>query len=742
MSPTADRLYALLPAIYRVRDAEQGEPLKGLIAVLAEQVAVVEEDLAQLYDDQFIETCAPWVAPYLGDVIGYRALHGVVPRISSPRAEIANTIGYRRRKGTAAMLEQIARDVTGWDACVVEFFQRLATTQHMNHIRRANRSPDLRAWEPLERLDTPFDSLAHTADVRRIVPGRGKHNIPNIGIYLWRVLSLPRTRAQPFKVDDRHYRFDPLGIDQPLFTRPETKEEFAGRSTRMNVPEPINRRLFAEYLTDYYGEEKSVVVSVDGKVVDVDQVAGADLSDGAGGAWAAAASEKILIDPVLGRIAFPAGAMVPMDVRVTYHYGFSAEMGGGEYDRSDSIPDEFTGRNVWQIGVSAERAPIKDEQVTTLVDAVIAWNAQPAGTVGVIALMDNVSYVGDVDITLGDGSRLLIVAADWPVVTQPDGSRARVAGRFTAANYRPHLRGNLTVAASGSQGGALALNGLLMEGALEIAEGELQQLSLGHCTLVPGRGFTQEGYPLAPRDPSVTVRASSGVVRIENCITGGIRFPVEVSAAIENSMVDGTSRCGVALSGVDGYGPCGTLRIANSTVVGKVHTELMELATNTIFFSRRAVNDYWPAPVLCTRRQQGCVRFSYVPLDSRTPRRYRCQPADEDDVARVAPLFNSLRFGEPGYAQLSEHTAAEIFSGADDESEMGVFHDLFEPQRIANVRVRLDEYLRFGLEAGIFFEPRLASRPIVPNAYTYQPWVDLCGDAGAEPLPGIGAGLI
>jgi hypothetical protein len=42
----------------------------------------------------------------------------------------------------------------------------------------------------------------------------------------------------------------------------------------------------------------------------------------------------------------------------------------------------------------------------------------------------------------------------------------------------------------------------------------------------------------------------------------------------------------------------------------------------------------------------------------------------------------------------------------------------------------------------LFFEPRLESRPLVPNAYTYTKWVDLCGDDAVDALPGIGAGLI
>lgn len=43
------------------------------------------------------------------------------------------------------MLEQLARDVTVWDARVVEFFELLITTQYMNHLRLHNKaSPDLR----------------------------------------------------------------------------------------------------------------------------------------------------------------------------------------------------------------------------------------------------------------------------------------------------------------------------------------------------------------------------------------------------------------------------------------------------------------------------------------------------------------------------------------------------------------------------------------------------------------------
>jgi len=45
-----------------------------------------------------------------------------------------------------------------------------------------------------------------------------------------------------------------------------------------------------------------------------------------------------------------------------------------------------------------------------------------------------------------------------------------------------------------------------------------------------------------------------------------------------------------------------------------------------------------------------------------------------------------------------------IRRGADDEAEMGAFHSLFAPQREANLQVRLREFLRVGLAAGIFYE--------------------------------------
>jgi len=62
-----------------------------------------------------------------------------------------------------------------------------------------------------------------------------------------------------------------------------------------------------------------------------------------------------------------------------------------------------------------------------------------------------------------------------------------------------------------------------------------------------------------------------------------------------------------------------------------------------------------------------------------------------------------MRFGHPASMQLSASCPTAITQGAEDGGEMGAFHLLQQPQRLANLRTALEEYLRVGLEAGAFF---------------------------------------
>jgi hypothetical protein len=666
MRTTEDKLYELLPAIYRIRDAEQGKPLKALLAVIAEQVAILEEDLAQLYDDQFIETCAEWVVPYIGDLIGYRALHSVSAKTASLRAEVANTTAYRRRKGTAAVLEQLARDVTGWNARVVEFFQLLATTQYMNHIRPNHwYAPDLRQWEPLEYLNTPFDTVARTVDVRRFSTGQGLYNIPNVGIFLWRLTAYPLTESSAFRLDDRRWLFSPLGNNVPLFTRPETEDEITHLAEPINVPMPISRRVLHKYLDAHYGKGKGLLINVGGDDIAATDIIICNLSNTDPDTWAHQPQDKIAIDPVLGRIAFPENET---DVRVTFHYGFSADMGGGEYERADSFaPSE------------GEAELIRVPQDHATIDAALGALGSASG---VIEIVDNGRYEEALTITAAPNQKIELRAVN--------GRRPSII-----------LEGELLI--SGGEGVEVTLNGLLVSGGtLHIpAASNLRRLRLRHCTLVPGLGLTTAGAPESPDIPSLIVEAPNVTVEIDRCIVGGLRVAVGARVEISNSIVDATAQNEIAYVAPD-ESAGGRLHIEKSTVIGKIHTVMMELVSNSILLARPADGEM-TAAIRSERKQEGCVRFSYLPLDSQVPRRYNCQPEIESESARVRPQFTSLHYGDPGYGQLSRSCAVEIRQGADDEAEMGAFHDLYQPQRETNLRVRLDEYLRFGLDAGIFY---------------------------------------
>lgn len=720
----SQRLYELLPAVHRVNDAKRDEPLRALLGLIEDQLfAPLAEDIDRLYDDWFIETCEEWVVPYIGDLLGVRPLHPIGP--ASLRGYVANTLAYRQRKGTAAVLEQLARDVTGWPARAVEFFQLLVSTQHLNHLRPGNLGTlDLRDTNSLELLRGPFERASHTVEVRGIADRGGRYNIPNVGLFLWRLQSYPVERgdARPVSTPaDGRYTFAPLGHDLELFNRPQTEAGIAHLAEERNVPGRLRRRPLYDELEQRRqalvdGEEAESIESravyfARNPVLEVfapDAVRPEEITICNLQHWRRPPNTKsyrrpddavvempikVAVDPVLGRLEFPEGA-TPEPVLVSYSYGFSDDTSGGPYGRRDSLPQDLLGSVDWQVGVTKQTPPVPNELFSTVAEAVEAWNAEPDGTTGVIAVMDSRTYAEDLTgartIVVPPASRLLIVAAGWPEI-----EGTRVPGRLAPQGVRPHLRGDISVrgpgdAASGE--GRLILNGLLVEGSLSVLAGSLGALELAHSTIAPGTGSLA-----VERSDSEGERNTGLSVSIERSICGPIQLLDSVpQLRIDDSIVDAGDGAAVSAPGA-------VVAVRRSTVFGGTNASVME-ADDTIFTGE----------VNIARRQTGCLRFSSLPdKESRTPRRYACQPdlalkgiddeAQSDHVrARLTPAFTSGRYGDPGYGQLSRTCAEEIRSGAEDGSEMGAFSRLRQPQREANLRTVLDQYMRFGLEAGLF----------------------------------------
>ena len=696
--PAASLTQAQQAHLSQLQSAAMAGPLANLIAVIAEQVALLEEDLDQLYDDQFIETCAGWVVPYIGDLIGYRMPHSSIPGVS-PRAEVAHTIAYRRRKGTVVVLEQLAHDVTAWNAKAVEYFSKLVMTQYVNHPRpQCLAAPDLRRWEPLERIGGAFDSIMHTVDVRRIASGRGRYNIPNVGLFLWRIDAQPlnASPAVPAIPGEAHrYRFHPLNIDQPLLTSPQTEASVTQLATPLNVPEPISRRVLDQRLSDYYssaGAARSLCLYTGSgsnfTAVDPAKIVVCNLSD-QGAGWAhAPASGQYKIDPVLGRLWLPPDVPAGTTARVDFNYGFGAQLGGGPYERTASF--EVNG------DTPLLKVPQAYPTLAAAVAAIPTPSAQNPFSAVVIEIGDNGRYQETFSLQAPNGVLVELRAAD---------------------DCRPTLvLGGPLELGGGTQSG-ISLNGLLITGnskscVLHVAKtgNSLSTLSIAHCTLVPGWALNPDCSPQFAGAPSLVIEQIGLAVTIRSSITGPIfsaNWP-DNTVSITDSIVDALATSGVAYGGLSGDAagddPGAALTLSCCTMIGKLHARALPLVSNSILLAALGSNDPWKAPVIAVRRQQGCIRFSWLPSAARVPRRYECLPESAASPRDAVPRFTSLTYGFTAYGQLSTRSGAALLTGADDESQPGAFHGVYPPQREINLRTRLDEYLRVGLEAGIFYQ--------------------------------------
>ncbi|MDP5220848.1 hypothetical protein Q5Y75_27040 [Ruegeria sp. 2205SS24-7] len=689
MSFAAQDLFNLLPAVHRIRDARLAEeagldrgPLEELIDVFAQEIAVMAESLNQTHDDLFIETCADWVVPYIGDLIGYESLHSVVPEVASPRAEVAHTIALRRRKGTALVLEQLARDVTGWDAKAVEYFQRLCWTQYMKHIRpQAVQAPDMRQRLALEWIGTAFETANRTVDVRHIASGGGRHNIPNVGVHLWRIRAYPHRDTQAAQADVRLYRISPLNHDMPIYNRPLVEREVSHLAGPENVPLPLSRRRLSRQLALHYGVRPTagaeidnplpaLQMTVDNTVFERDRIRICNLSDD-GPTWAHTPPPDgfLAVDPVLGRIALPGDAPDPATVRVRWQEGAALEIGGGEYGRGESLPEPAD---------TTTRVRVPDDETT------IAAALTALGGAGVVEITDSSTYPETLTVDIGENETIEIRAAD---------------------GHRPFLDlAGFTV--TGAEGAGFVLNGCLIAGApLEVPDAggnALERIALVHCTLVPGITLSPDGLPVQPDAASLSVALSGVDIRIERSIVGTVLSDLRADIIARDSIIDGTDPERVALAAMDGESPGAAVTLEACTVIGKVHAREMPLVSNSILLAALADPDTWRVPVRAERKQQGCVRFSWLPLSAIVPQRFECQP--ETGAPFVAPDFTSRRYGTAAYGQLTDGTPMAIRNGADDGSEMGATHMLYATQREINLNIRLREYTRVGLDSGIFYE--------------------------------------
>ncbi|MEO8716241.1 MAG: hypothetical protein ABI369_14635, partial [Acetobacteraceae bacterium] len=345
----ADKLWLLLPAVYRTLDAAEtpGEagPLREMVDRIGTQMATVRRGIDRLWENQSIETCDDWVIPYIGDLLATRMVSCLDAR--AQRLDVAKTIYYRRRSGTVGLLEELGADIAGRDVRVVEFFRRLGRTRHqfdppiglipapfdpaappipavVEGLAGAySRTPaggfaDLRNRYGAANTDSAFDEFFHTADLRRGAQSSGWYNIPHLGVFIWWLRSFPILAAAPVSngANPPCFTFDPTGRDIALFAPSSRSTESFGEHwvspDEWQLPVAIREVLWRTVPDRLYPTAFWV---------------------GLGGGLSPAVQPRtnLLIHPEQGRFSF-IGTTPEGTISTAYHFGFLSEIGAGGYD--------------------------------------------------------------------------------------------------------------------------------------------------------------------------------------------------------------------------------------------------------------------------------------------------------------------------------------------------------------------------------------------------------------------------
>jgi hypothetical protein len=715
-------LFALLPAIYRLRDAERaGEPTRALIAVLATQRDALAKAVERQYDDWFIETCDDEIVPVIGALVGIAFER---PRARGPaeaawrRRQVASALRDRRRRGAFSLLADLAREVTGWPATALEQADLAFVTAPAALPSAGGHLCDAGDAEATATLGTPFARSASLPSARRSGPrSPARANPDGVVVWLWRLRAERRERQQA--VEDEHgdherssthrgarapyYHFDPLGDDVQLCSLPAGRGVGALPRGTNGPPVAITREQLARRLRSLYGEGGSLCVYERGRAVAAERVLVGDL-----GRWRPAPAERVTIDPLRGRLALHKHSA---DLAVSYGRLTSAELGGGSYARTPPAPV----RDALVVTVGTGHG---DER--TIGAALARWQAVRAEHPhAVIEIHDDRLYPEHLRVALAAGQTLELRTAVGrqpaivPGEAQAHSHHADRAGAGFEIGAPRHGHVESAVPPAGradAPGGELVIEGLLLAGVQLALAGPLRSVALRHCTL--GAGGAER------RAPTLVLRGGAGEVRLERCLAGAIAVAVDPAASdppclgIVDTVLDGGH--GAALAGADGGAAWASLSLARATVFGEVRVHEVARVADSI------LTDALHSDI----QQRGEVTHSYVPDGSRTPGRRACQPdgvrarvrelresgelpADEGEaavrreLARVRPRFDGRHRTDPGYARLVADAAPELTQGACDGGELGAQHLGWAAVRIENLRRQLTDLTPVGMQIDI-----------------------------------------
>lgn len=231
-----DRLYALLPELYRLRDFSdpKNEPKKfnqtapGLeelyrfLYVVAAPLAEVRQSIDELHANLFVDTAADWALPYLAALVD---LTLIFPEARANRRDLRSAVAFRRRKGTPETLERLGNELSERIVATQEGFKRLLVSQDLDFLRPAHGIPSLVSPLIGEAATGPLDRHAHVVDIRPPTAASGRYHPRQIAHWMHATALFPLGEGYPFAYPpalDRRFSFDALGAMTPLRVRKES----------------------------------------------------------------------------------------------------------------------------------------------------------------------------------------------------------------------------------------------------------------------------------------------------------------------------------------------------------------------------------------------------------------------------------------------------------------------------------------------------------------------------------------
>ncbi|MCM8529667.1 MAG: hypothetical protein NE330_00780 [Lentisphaeraceae bacterium] len=648
-----ERLYELTPLIYREKDFKEKQPLRALMGTLQKAHDVLQDDIYEMYNDWFIETCREKIIPHIGDLVGIKDLFEE-NLLKSERRYVANYFAYKRRQGSHNTLSNALMDSSGYNFFAVSEYENMALTW-------TPRDTDLKAQtfssEGLagELANSPFATANRTPDFKTPTTGllrspNGKINRKSVTLYAWRLETLPviKSDLKPLAGKEGCYHLNPFGMDIQLSNQPENLSSLYKPITYKDYPLKITRENYEAFCKnspkdtlDFWQDSPIHVYEFDPDSknyshIDSQYIEVSDLSS-----WQKINSEntKLVIDPETGRVLILDKSLYGK-VFIDYSYISSTLFGAGPH------VSKFQTNERDRILVS--KSGLLGETEVSLEAALVKWQQSTSH----IYFVDNHIYQLNKNLEINlDGKDLFISSGN---------------------NCQPLIEGDLCFKNHSSKTVTVKVQGFNILGTVRL-DGNIS-FELCGSTLM-----SSEGDALVSSQNKLYYKSIS----ISKSLIKGFDVPEDTFMEVEDSVL-------VSQGEMSHMNSVSLLRV---TVLGNFSCNQAPLIQDTIVSGSLTVKNAAKTRIV----------YSYVG-ELKVGRGAMLEKLINGVDSPFKILhFKSSDIASGEFAMLSEFTEEKILSGASNGEEIGVFNSFRLRLRDNKILERIKQYLPYELEADLVY---------------------------------------